>query len=94
LQQFCFGNDFSGGGCRLPAFRWPVGLRHLRAGGLFSLTPGAASLPNGLTHLHLGIVAIDPCNKNRFACGIAAWKWDIRLISRSATSAGRCVCKP
>ena len=56
--KFCFGNDFSVGGCRLPSFRWPVGLRHLRAGGLFSLTPGAASLPNGLTHLHLG----DRCN--------------------------------
>jgi hypothetical protein len=54
LEQLCFGNGFTGGGRRLPFSRWPVGLRHLRAGGLFSLTPGAASLPNGLAHLHPG----------------------------------------
>ena len=60
-QQLRFGNNFTGGGCRLPSFRWPVGLRHLlvglqnlRAGGLFSLTPDAARLPYGLMHLHLG----------------------------------------
>jgi len=72
LEQLCCGNNFTGGGRRLPFSRWPVGLRHLRAGGLFSLTPGAANLPDGLTHLRLG----DRCNwslqKNRFACGVAA----------------------
>jgi len=41
-----------------------------------------------------GIVAICPCKKSVCLRNCSNWKWDIRLISRSATSAGRGVCKP
>ena len=69
LQQLFFGNNFTGGGCRLPSSRWPVSLRHLRSGGLFSLTPGAASsLPNCLMHLHLW----DRCNWSLQQIGLPA----------------------
>ena len=41
-----------------------------------------------------GIVASGHCNKSVCLRNCSTWKWDIRLLSRSATSAGRGVCKP
>jgi hypothetical protein len=52
----------------LPEWIAPPALRHLRAGGLFSLIPGAANLPDGLTHLHLG----DRCNWSLQKIGLPA----------------------
>ena len=54
LEQLHFGLRFAGDDCRVSSFHWPVGLKHLSAGGLFEFVCDLHILPNALTHLHLG----------------------------------------
>ena len=89
LERLVFQLGFTGCSCRTRTFLWPIGLRHLHAGGLLQHDCDVAILPDALTYLHLGGLFNWPLQSGRLPMHLLHLNAGYSLISRCAMYIGR-----